>query len=118
MTKFRALFSFSKKEIALFFSKAIQLSQIRGLKILGEQVPCVEQENLAHGKFLIIVPKKVGNACVRNRLRRQIKAIIYENGLTKIGIRIAIICYPQSKDFSFDMLKKTLPALLKNKHHA
>ena len=102
--KFRALFSFTKKEIALFFTQASYLAQIHGIKLLVERNLAPEQEPINHGKMLIVVSRKVGKACIRNRLRRQIQALYYENNLYQPALRITVITYPQAKEYSFDEL--------------
>jgi len=111
--KFRALYSFSQKEIALFFSQSSFLAQIQGIKLLIERNPAPEQEKLEHGKLLIIVSRKVGKACIRNKLRRQLRAIYYEQGLAALPLRIAIITYPQAKDCSFEELQTFLITTLR-----
>lgn len=111
--KFRALFSFAKKEIALFFTQASYLAQIHGIKLLIERNPAGEQAPIDHGKILIIVSRKVGKACIRNRLRRQIQAVYYEHDLGTVPLRLALITYPQVKDLSFDELSNFLTSTLK-----
>ncbi len=98
MPKFKALFSFSKKEVALFYLHAARLSQVPGLKLLIERTPGPEQVSLTtHGKLLIVIPRKVGKACIRNRIRRQIRAFVYENNLLKVPFRFVLVCYPEVK---------------------
>ncbi len=105
MTKFRALFSFRKKEIALFFMHARVAGRIDGIKMLVERNPGPEQTTCEHSKFLIIIPRKVGKACVRNRLRRQLQALIYEGNFTNIPLRFTLLCYPQALNNSLETIK-------------
>lgn len=112
-TNFRALFSFHEKEIALFFTRAITAAQISGLKLLVERNSDPLQRPIEHAKFLIVTSRKVGKACIRNRLRRQLKAIIFENDLGAIPLRFAIICYPQGTQHSYDTLKTFMVETMK-----
>ena len=112
MPKFRALFSFAKKEIALFFTQARAAGQVHGIKMLVERDRSPEQPACEHSKFLIVIPRKVGKACIRNRLRRQMRAIIYEEGLTKLPLRFALLCYPQAINLSLEEIKTFLTTTL------
>lgn len=88
--------------------QASPVTQTRGLKLLIERKREPDQSALDHSKFLIITPRKAGKAHVRNQLRRRLKAIIYENELTKLPVRFAILCYPQAADRSYAELKQFL----------
>lgn len=112
MPKFRALFSFAKKEVALFFLHARPAGQVRGIKMLVERDRAPEQPACEHSKFLLVIPRKVGKACIRNRLRRQIRAMIYEEGLTKLPLRFALLCYPQALSLSLEEIKTFLTTTL------
>ena len=107
MPKFRALFSFHKKEIALFFTQTGFIAQIPGLKMLGERNR-VSDQAAPHGKLLVVTSRKVGKACVRNRIRRQLRAAFYELGLHALPFRVAIICYAQAVDLSYDQIRSFL----------
>lgn len=111
--EFKALFSFSKKEVALFFVRTSFAAQINGMKLLAERTHSAEQTGVNHGKILIIASRKVGKACLRNRLRRQIKAIYYEEKLSIIPQRFALICYPQATKLSFNEIKAFLTSAIR-----
>lgn len=93
--------------------KATSAAQITGLKLLVERSREPQQSAVEHGKFLIVISRKVGKACVRNRLRRQLRAIIFENNLGTIPLRFAIICYPQATERSLEELKTFLITTMK-----
>jgi ribonuclease P protein component len=112
MPKFRALFSFHEKEIALFFTRASFIAQIPGLKMLGERSSTPELA-APHGKLLIVTSRKMGKACVRNRVRRQLRAAFYERGLSAIPFRVAIICYSQAVDLTYAQIDAFLVNALK-----
>ena len=102
MIKFRKLFSFSKKEIQSSSKDAKLKDKILGLKLL--QAPCQQD----HGKILVIIPKATGKAHERNKLKRQIKAIFYEEKLFQNPISSILIVYKEAKSLSFDEIKAFL----------
>ena len=71
----RKIFSFTKSEIAAAFQTARPKIHYRGLKVLQASA------HAQHGKLLIVIPRAYGKAHDRNRLRRQLRAIFYENKL-------------------------------------
>ncbi|MFH1461971.1 MAG: ribonuclease P protein component [bacterium] len=101
--KFKDLFRFEKKEVDLTFQNAKQKDKIEGLKLL--QSPNVET---AFGKLLIITSKKVGKAHKRNRIRRQLKSIFYQEKLFQNPINSIIIVYKQATDLTFEQLREFL----------
>jgi ribonuclease P protein component len=105
MIHFKALFSFKKKEVERAFSVAKFKAQINGLKLL--YVPAELNIN-EFGKILIITPRGVGNACKRNRIRRQIKAIFYEEKLYTKPATLVLIVYKSALELSHDTLKDFL----------
>lgn len=86
--------------------------QILGIKMLVERDRSPEQPTCTHSKFLIIIPRKVGKACIRNRLRRQTQHLIYELGLDKLPLRFALLFYPQSLNLSLEEIKTFLTTTL------
>ena len=108
MSLFRNLFQFSTQEVAAAFKHAHAHGSRNGLKVL--EAP--QSSGALHGKLLIITNKSLGKAHDRNRIKRQIKAIFYEEKLyQKQAIRIMLV-YPKSLTLSFDDLKKTVQDLL------
>lgn len=69
----RKLTQFTKKEIDQLWKKAHPALKHDGFLLL--QSPRQGE----FGRILIVTPKKVGKAPVRNKLRRQVKSIFYEN---------------------------------------
>lgn len=129
MVRISALFNFSRSEVAHLYSKAKLKKKSLGLKLLqaplsflnpipdqavpDAQTSTNEQDSLHdssihHGKLLIVIPKKFGNACLRNRFRRQVKAIFYENKLYLHPVESVLIVYAQAKMLSFDQIKEFL----------
>jgi ribonuclease P protein component len=106
MIKFKALFSFKKKEVERAFSNAKLVKQIPGLKLL--QAPC----DYDYGKLLIVIPKKVGTAITRNRLKRQIKSIFYEEEMFSPakggGVTLILMIYKPALEMSREEIKNFL----------
>ena len=97
---YKELYRFSKKEVELAFSQALTTNSIPGLKLLQTST-----KEISHGKILIVVPKKTGKAHDRNRIKRQIKALFYEEKLYEKPIVSIILVYKQALDLSYSELK-------------
>lgn len=74
--------------------------------INGEQEIIVNQEPQEFSKLLIITPRKMGKSHQRNKLRRQIKAIFYENRLYEQSTNkiFIVLLYKQSTSLSYEQL--------------
>ncbi len=113
MVRISALFNFSRSEVAHLFSKAKLKKKSLGLKLLQaplslltlSQTDLQDSSHLVHGKLLVVIPKKFGNACLRNRFRRRVKAIFYESKLYLHPVESVLIVYAQAQAFSFDQIK-------------
>ena len=110
MVKFRQLFTFSKKDIQNYFKKAKFKNKIDGLKLLQAKP---EKDNPEFGKLLIIIPKRSGKATKRNLIKRQIKAIFYEEKLFKKPLICILFVYKSAMELSFNELKDFLVKNLK-----
>lgn len=93
---------FTKKEIDCLFHNARCVFRHPAFIILS--IP----RQLDFARILIVASKKVGNAPQRNRLRRQVKAIFYQEKLFNIHHDCAIIFYKKASSLSFDELKKLI----------
>ncbi len=106
------LFSFEKKEIDLTFEAAQPKASISGLKLLQSPIKKSEEPfnstDPKFGKLLIITSRKTGKACKRNKIRRQLKSIFYENKLFEKPVNSIILVYKQALDLKFDQLKEFL----------
>lgn len=102
MITYKNIFSFKKNEIKQFFDVAKIKNKIPGLTLL--QAPT----DLQHGKVLIITPKKTGTAIKRNKLKRQIKSIVYEEKLYTKPVISILITYSKATELSFEELKTFL----------
>ena len=111
MVKFRQFFSFGKKEIEQAFKQTSLKQKIDGLKLL--QAPLQKETEPKYGKLLIVIPAKSGKAHKRNLIKRQLKAIFFEEKLYKKPIISILIVYKSAMELSFDELKKFLVKNLK-----
>ena len=105
MAKVKKYCYLTKNEIDFAFKNARLSYQILGLKLL--EAPLFFREEIT-GKILIVIPKRFGNACKRNKLKRQIKSIFHEEKLYNKPILSILIAYKQAKDLSFDDIKTFL----------
>lgn len=109
--RFSDFFSFTDSEVKNAFLHATLSKKGSGFKILQMQRSVSDKKN--HGKCLIVTPKKYGNACSRNKIRRQLKAIFYEEKLHEVPQTSIILLYKSAQRFSFAELKEILCAAFK-----
>ncbi len=89
------------------FDNVFQFGRSSYNKILGVKVV---KNNLNKNRFGVIVSNKISKkAVVRNRLKRQIKAILREeNQKLKIGFDCVIISLPAILEVDFNQIKKSI----------
>lgn len=92
----------SRKTIDLLFSKARRVVKHPGLHIL-----IAPKENTV-SRILIVISRKVGNAPARNTLRRQVKAIFYQERFFEGPYDVIVIAKPGGTPLSFTTLKELL----------
>jgi ribonuclease P protein component len=96
----RSLSRFTKTEIHTAFKLARCCYKIPCLSVL--QAP----KQALHARILIITPRAVGTAPERNKLRRQLKAIFYEQKLYEGNVDLIALFKKGASDLSFDKLKQ------------
>lgn len=105
-------FSFNKKEIDKVFSVARAKAKLSGFTLLQAPIKDVYPIDKIiappHGKLLIIISQKSGNACARNRLKRRIKAIFYQEHLYQKPVITLLIAYKDAMDLSFEQIRTIL----------
>lgn len=101
---------FTQKEIDVFFKQARCALRHPGLVFL-----IAPQQKTEFGRILVITSRKVGIAPVRNKIRRQFKALFYENQYYTRGYDCVIIVRKEATLLPFeklhDLLARALPAL-------
>jgi ribonuclease P protein component len=88
----------SRQEILQALKKATRVCTYPELeirKVFLDQAP---------GKILIIIPKKVGNAPLRNKIRRRLKALFFENKLNTLPYNWIFFVKPGINKWSFQQL--------------
>jgi len=98
---------FSRREIQELFKKARTLCQHNSLDIKAAPASSLP------GRLLIISPKKIGNAPLRNLIRRRIKALFYEEKMYEKQYNYIFFCKPPISEVSFQELKEIILACLK-----
>lgn len=98
----RNITKFTKQEIDTFFKTARRVKQAAGFIVLKSP------RQSTRGRILIIIPKKVGSAPQRNKLRRQIRSIFYEQRLYEGDYDWAVLVKPPIKPLTFAQIKELL----------
>jgi ribonuclease P protein component len=110
MILFRQLFRFSQKEVCFSFDHIVDRRNYRGFKLL--KAPLFRNDN-SYGKLLVVTPRAAGKATERNRLRRQIKNIFFQEHCYQVPCTWIIIVYPKAKCVGFDAIKGFLVTTIK-----
>lgn len=63
---------------------------------------------LDYGRLLVVTPRAVGTAPQRNKIRRRLKAIFYENKLFERPFDYAIIIRKEATQLPFDSLEEII----------
>ena len=102
----RSITLWKRKEIINLFRKARRIYQHEELDI--SITPHTEELS----KVLIVVPSRVGTAPQRNKIRRRIKSIFYENKLYKEGYHWIFFVKPSATKLTFAQLHAIIIACL------
>ncbi len=101
-----AIFDFSRQEITQIFKKARAALKHPGLTIL------VAPKTKEFGRLLVVTSRKIGNAVKRNKVRRRLKAIFYEEKLYERGLDCIVIVKQPGTELGFDDLIKIMTQAL------
>ncbi|MGI6413428.1 MAG: ribonuclease P protein component [Syntrophomonadaceae bacterium] len=87
----------------------------KGKKFTGKYIIVyIKGNNLHHNRFGIVVSKKVGNAVIRNRAKRQIRAVIQEINRGMIGSNdMVVIAKSNISKSSYCVIKKDFCGILR-----
>lgn len=101
-TNFSLITKFDSQEAKKFFKKAKIRKKIEGLEIL------IAPRSFDYGRILIITPRRSGNSPERNKIRRRLKHIFYENEIYEKPFDFVIIVSKNAISLNFDQLKEIL----------
>lgn len=96
------LYKFERYEIQKLLKSARRVIKHPSLHIL------LAPSTSSYGRLLIIIPRKIGNAPMRNKIRRRLKALFYQHELYKKGTDCVIILKKSERILNFSELKKIL----------
>lgn len=102
MPTVREITRFSEHEIKELFAHARRTHKSPEMDILIAPA-CHE-----FGRILVVTPARIGTAPQRNKIRRQIKAIFYEEHLFSLQLECIVIAKLKATTLSFDKLKEVL----------
>ena len=97
-----AYHTFKRPEISRLFKQARRIYKSRELDVLS--APRAKE----YARLLIITPKKIGNAPQRNRVKRRLRALFYENKLFEGSTDMVAIIKKEGIDMPFEELKKVM----------
>jgi ribonuclease P protein component len=75
-------------------------------------IRCVANESAALTRYGFVIAKRVGNAVVRNRVRRRLREILRSLPINE-GFDVVITARPEAAEVSFADLRTELTLLLK-----
>ena len=103
------------KELRINRGKDYSSIYKKSKKIRGNYVIVFARENhLNHNRFGIVTSKKIGNAVVRNRAKRQIREIIRINiNKIQIGYDVVIVAKFNIKEAIFEKIEIDLLRIIK-----
>lgn len=104
------LTQFSHREIQQLLKKARIICQHNSIDIKAAPVTTLP------GRLLIILPKKIGHAPMRNLMRRRIKAIFYEEKLYEKSYDFIFFCKPSITELEFNDLKEIMLSCISSKY--
>ena len=98
-----------RREFTLVMRKG-RVAQLRALTVYG--LTPRGRDRGVHSKVGVVVTKKVGNAVVRNRVRRRCKAIFERLALTPPPRWYLVHCKPEAANATFGaLLEQLAPAV-------
>jgi len=98
----KAYFTFKRPEISLLFKQARRIYKSRELDVLSAP------RAMDYARLLIITPKRIGNAPLRNKIKRRLRALFYENHLFEGPADMVIIIKKEGATLPFESLHAVL----------
>jgi len=96
------LSKFSQKEITELFKQARAIARNRYFNLL------IIPQSKEFGRMLLVVPRRVGTSPERNKLKRRLRSIFYEEQLFEHGHDCIIIFKKAATALSFEKLKQLI----------
>jgi ribonuclease P protein component len=96
----RKISQFSKSEIDSLWKRARRVVRHGGLDLL--KAP----RSSDIGRILMVIPKRIGNAPTRNKLRRQIRHLFYEHKLYTGDSDWIVVARPGAQELSYTKLQE------------
>lgn len=102
-----------KKREIIKYNREFEMIMNKGKKYQNKYFYiCVHKNDLNRARFGISIPKKIGKAVVRNKLKRQIKSIIDEKKDYLKPLDYVIIIKTKGVSLSFNEIKNNLLSLI------
>ncbi len=98
----RKITQFSKNEIDTLWKKARRVLRHDGLH------PLKAPKSGEIARILMVIPRRVGNAPTRNKIRRQIRHLFYENKLYEGDTDWIVIVKPDATKLTFQEIQNLL----------
>lgn len=99
-SKVSQLFHLSKPEIARLFKTARRIGRFSAFDFLAAPKTGVS------GRLLLVASAKTGSAPERNRAKRRLRSLFYENRLFERGYDCIVIFKKEGMSLDFDHLKE------------
>lgn len=99
----RKLSSWRKKEVEEVLKRSYRLYRSSAF-----DVRIARHTNNQYARILVITPKSLGSAPVRNSFKRRVKALFYEEKLYKHPYHWIVFAKKEATDLSFQELKSRL----------
>ena len=107
---FNALISIEVIKKSRDFLKIISIG--RKLSLLGVVIYYLRDSNSENLKIGISIKKKVGSAVVRNKLKRQIKALSRNNAISLSGIVMIMIIKENKLNLNYEFLSRIFDSFI------
>ena len=104
----RNLSAFTNREVQQAFRKAVLRSNQNGLQFI------LAPRQKEFGRILVITPRKSGNAPSRNRIRRQLKTLFYNEKLYDQAYDLLVLVSKEGIRKPTDELKELVELVYKS----
>lgn len=107
---FRAIFSTPSSEISRHFPRAVKKKSARGFVLLAAPL----ETPTPYQRFVVVPTKKFGNAVTRNKVKRLIKHVLWEQGFwnRESSEIFLLLCYRPVEVYSYEEALSQIQYLL------